>query len=149
MDINDYLIPQPGKDWTRLLAEWTPPLPAAFSLWLVNRLGDVILFLKDGKVWLLEVGTGNFTEVASSRAHFAQLLDTGDNAERWLRIRLVDACRRAGIHLAADECYGFKIPPTLGGTYEPANLTPTRLAVHYSYQAYICKQTAIYWIPPT
>jgi hypothetical protein len=40
------------------------------------------------------------------------------------------------------------LPPTLGGRYEVANLTPTDLAVHYSYQAYICKQEDVYWIPP-
>jgi Domain of unknown function (DUF1851) len=86
--------------------------------------------------------------VAHDRQQFARLLDTGNNADAWLRISLVDACRNAGMRLGPSECYGFKIPPTLGGGYEVANLAPTSLAVHYSYQAYICKQTDVYWIPP-
>jgi hypothetical protein len=148
MNINDYLISQPGKDWARLLKYWTPPLPTRFTLWLVNRLGDVFVILESNAVLRLDVGTGSCDEIARNREHFAQLVDAGDNADQWLRIRLVDACRRAGMNLGPYECYGFKIPPTLGGQYEVSNLTPTNLAVHYSYQAYICKQTDVYWLPP-
>jgi hypothetical protein len=96
----------------------------------------------------LELGSGICEEVARDRQHFAALLDTGTNAERWLRVSLVNSCRRAGMHLAAHQCYGFKIPPTLGGEYEVSNLVPTHLRTHYSYQAYICKQTDVYWVPP-
>ena len=148
MNINDYLIAQPGKDWVKLLSYWTPPLPPRFTLWLVNRLGDVFAVLETHAVIRLDVGRGNCEEIAGSREHFAQLLDADDNADLWLRIRLVDACRRAGMHLSPHECYGFRIPPTLGGQYEASNLVPTHLAAHYSYQAYICKQTDVYWIPP-
>jgi hypothetical protein len=148
MNINDYLISQPGKDWARLLKDWTPPLPPRFTLWLVNRLGDVFVILENNAVLRLDVGTGSCDEIARNREHFAQLVDAGDNADQWLRIRLVDTCRRAGMNLGPYECYGFKIPPTLGGQYEVSNLTPTNLAVHYSYQAYICKQTDVYWLPP-
>ena len=148
MNITDYLIAPAGKDWSRLLSCWVPPLPPRFSVWLVNRMGEVFAVIDSGAVLRLEVGTGTCEEVARSREHFAQLLDGADHAERWLRISLVDACRRAGVVLRANECYGFKIPPTLGGCYEISNLVPTALAVHYSYQAYVCKQEEIYWIPP-
>jgi hypothetical protein len=148
MNINDYLISQVGKDWALLLSYWIPPLPQSFKLWLVNRLGDVFMLSEDERVFHLDVGSGAYDEIARDRQHFAQLVDTGDNAQRWFRIALVDACRRAGMQLGQFECYGFKIPPTLGGDYEVSNLTPTNLAVHYSYQAYICKQTEVYWLPP-
>jgi hypothetical protein len=148
MNINDYLIAQAGKDWARLLSYWTPPLPPRFSLWLVNRLGDAFVVSENAAVLRLDVGSGSCAEVARNRDHFARLLDTADNADQWFRTRLVDACRRAGMTLGSYECYGFKIPPTLGGQYEVGNLVPTNLAVHYSYQAYICKQTDIYWVPP-
>ena len=148
MNIADYLIAQAGKDWARLLGDWAPPLPARFSVWLVNRLGDAFVVDENGTILRLDVGTGTCVAVAASREQFAQQLDTGDNAEQWLKVRLVDACRGAGMHLGPFQCYGFRIPPTLGGEYKVPNLLPTNLAVHYSYQAYICKQADIYWIPP-
>jgi hypothetical protein len=148
MNVNDYLIAPEGKDWARLLSCWAPPLPPRFNVWLVNRLGDAFVVDESTAVLRLDVGTGTCSEVARDCAHFAKLLDTGRNADEWLKIALVDACRQAGITLGPYECYGFKIPPTLGGRYEVSNLVPTNLAVHYSYQAYICKQNEIYWIPP-
>lgn len=148
MNVQDYLIAQPGKDWRRLLGFWMPPLPAHFTLWLVNRLGEVFVVADNSAVLRLEVGTGSCAEVARDREHFARLLSDADNADLWLRIRLTDACRKQGMALGTNECYGFKIPPTLGGAYDVSNLKPTHLAVHYSYQAYICKQTEVYWIPP-
>jgi hypothetical protein len=148
MNINDYLITSANLEWRRLLADWVPPLPARFNVWLVNRLGEVFVVTDTGEVLRLDAGSGTCEEVARDRVQFAQLLDTGDNADRWFRVGLVDQCRRSGMTLQSHQCYGFRIPPTLGGRYEVANLMPTRLDVHYSYQAYICKQTDIYWVPP-
>ena len=148
MNITDYLIDPANKDWSRLLAPWVPPLPARFTVWLINRLGEAFVTDATGAVLRLDVGAGTCQQVARGREQFAQLLDTGGNPDTWLRVSLVDACRRAGMRLGAFECYGFRIPPTLGGAYEAGNLVPTNLAIHYSYQAYICKQTDIYWIPP-
>jgi len=148
MNIHDYLLAHEREDWKRLLQDWIPPLPATFAVWLVNRLGDVFIVAENESVLRLDTGAGICVEVARNREQFAQLLDAGDNAEQWLRIRVVDACRKAGMKLGAFECYGFRLPPTLGGRYEVGNLMPTNLAVHFSYQAYICKQADIYWIPP-
>jgi hypothetical protein len=148
MNIDDYLLVTADKDWSWLLKDWEPPLPASFNIWLVNRLGDVFVVVDNGTVFRLDVGAGVCQEAAGSREEFARLLATGDNAERWLHLGLVDACRRAGMQIGPSECYGFRIPPTLGGKYEVSNLKPTELAVHYSYQAYICKQTDVYWVPP-
>jgi hypothetical protein len=149
MNINDYLISPQGKNWTRLLNFWVPPLPPRFTLWLVNRLGEVFVLAENKAVLRLDVGVGMCTEVARDQNHFAQLLDSDRRLpDEWFRIRLVDACRQSGMNLRADECYGFKIPPTLGGRYEVLNLKPTNLLVHFSYQAYICKQEEIYWVPP-
>jgi hypothetical protein len=149
MNILDYLIAPDDKDWRKLLSFWVPPLPPHFNIWLVNRLGEVFAIAPDQSVLYLDVGMGKCATLASDQTQFAKLLDTGNNAERFLRISLVTECRKAGLTLKPFECYGFKLPPTLGGRYEVANLVPTNLLVHYSYQAYICKQEEIYWIPPS
>jgi hypothetical protein len=148
VNVTDYLIDPENKDWARLLAPWVPPLPARFTVWLINRLGEAFVTVETGAVLRLDVGAGISERVAGGREEFARLLDTGANTEAWLRVSVVDACRRAGMRLGPFECYGFRIPPSLGGDYQPRNLVPTHLAIHYSYQAYICKQADIYWIPP-
>jgi len=145
MNINDYLINQVSKDWSTLLHAWIPPLPRDFTIWLVNRLGELFVVVPDESVHWLNVGAGKLNRVANTREHFAQLLDRGNNADNWLRISLVNACRNAGLQLTADECYGFKIPPALQGQYVVENLQPTKLGAHYSLLAHLNKQEEIYW----
>lgn len=141
MDIHDYLIDQAGHDWAALLRDWIPPLPGSFTLWLVNRFADVFVVFDDGSVHMLDVGAGILERLADSRDDFATQLDAGDNANQWLMIPLVDACREVGMTLGAEHCYGFKIPPILGGQYDPSNVEPTDLAIHYSFLADIYRQT--------
>jgi hypothetical protein len=56
-------------------------------------------------------------------------------------IPLVDRCVASGIIVGANQCYGYKIPPVLGGAYSVENVEPTDLSVHYSLLASIFQQT--------
>jgi hypothetical protein len=145
MNIQDYLIDPAGKDWNRLLAYWTPPLQPQMTLWFANRLGDIFLADPDGAIHRLEVGTGSLQRIASDRREFARLLDLRENADTWLRIPLVEQCRTAGMTLGTDECYGFRIPPALLGSYEVANLQPTNIYSHFSWLAHMARKDEIYW----
>jgi len=145
MNIRDFLIDPAGKNWDKLLGYWRPPLPPDATLWFVNLLGDAFLVTRDGAVESLTVGTGSVSLLAPSREDFAQLLDRRENADTWLRISLVEGCRKAGMQLTAEECYGFKIPPALLGKYEVSNLQPTNIYSHYSWLSHMTRQDEIYW----
>jgi hypothetical protein len=145
MNIRDLLMDPAGKDWNKLLGYWTPPLPADANLWFVNLFGDIVFSASDGTIQLLTVGTGTLSTVAPTREAFAERLDRRENSEAWLRISLVESCRAAGIILASDECFGFRIPPPLLGKYEVANLQPTSIYSHYSWLSHMTRQDEIYW----
>ncbi len=140
MDVNDYLIHQEGKDWAELLSGWLNMLPPEFTVWLVNRVGDVFAVFEDGSVNMIDVGIGSIRKVAESRDDFVVQIDIGDNANDWLMIPLVDACVARGLVLGDDQCYGYKVPPILGGKYSVENFEPTNLSVHYSFLADVFQQ---------
>ena len=56
-------------------------------------------------------------------------------------ISIVDRCVQAGLSLGENQCYGFKMPPILGGNYETANIIPIDLKAHYSFLADMFQQT--------
>jgi hypothetical protein len=141
MNVNDYLIDQADVDWAVLLRAWTPPLPRLFTLWMVNRFGDAFVVHEDNSVHMLDVGAGTYQRLADSRGHFADLMDVDDNANNWLMVSLVDACCAAGMIPRHKQCYGFKVPPILGGEYEFGNVELTDIAVHFSFLGDIYKQT--------
>ena len=89
---------------------------------------------------LLDAGAGVLTRVASNRAEFSGVVDQNDNASVWFMIPLVDQCVAQGISLAGHQCYGFKLPPNLGGKYVIENVTPTDLSVYHAFAADIARQ---------
>jgi hypothetical protein len=140
MRLTDYLIEQQGKDWADLLSDWIPPLPDSFTVWMVNLFGDVFALFEDGSVHMLDPGLGTLDRVAESRDQFCELVDRDNNANNWLMIPLVDACRCAGLALSQHQCFHFKIPPLLGGDYSVDNVAPIALREYYSAMAELCRQ---------
>jgi hypothetical protein len=128
VSVNDYLIEQSGIDWPAVLTSWSWLVPARFTLWLVNRFADLFLVLDDGSVHMLDVGDGTLCRVADSRDDFCNKMDEGDNANQWLMIPLVDRMVAAGIALGPGQCYGFKLPPVVGGQYAVENIAAISIA---------------------
>lgn len=142
MDIHDYLIEQECLDWGKLLAPWHETLPSKFTLWMVNRFGEPILALDDGSIWILSLDEGNLKKVADSRDEFCDLADQGNNGNEWFFIPLVDELVAAGITLKHGECYGFTLPPVVGGKYELGNVRPKPLGDYYGFLADFYRQIA-------
>jgi len=141
MNVRDYLIEQEGKDWNEFMLDWGFLLPESFTIWLVNRFGDIVMVLDDGSVHFFDVGVGIIRRIADNREHFCTLVDLGDNADAWLKTGITDSCVAACLTLAPNQCYGFKLPPIFGGKYSVENIALTDLAVNYSFMADICGQT--------
>ncbi|HEY1495876.1 MAG TPA: DUF1851 domain-containing protein [Candidatus Solibacter sp.] len=140
MNIDEYLIDQSGRDWVAMLSGWSEILPASFTVWLVNRFGDVVAVLDDESVHLLDIGVGTFARVAGSRKRFAELMNIPKNANNWLAIPLVDRCAAAGLVLGPGQCYGYKIPPLLGGEYSVENVALVDLAENYGVLAEVWRR---------
>jgi hypothetical protein len=132
MNVNDYLLERGDSDWVALLADWHWILPPRFTLWLVNRYGDLFLVLPEGAVCMLDVGAGTLRQVAASEQDFDARLREGANAAEWLMMPLVDDCVAAGLELPPGHCYGFRKPPVLGGEYSLDNTEVVDLYTHYS-----------------
>jgi hypothetical protein len=135
MHIRDYLIDQSGLDWSELLSPWRRVLPAEFTLWMVNRFGDLFICLDDSSVWRLPMDEGVITRIANSRDQFASLVDQANNANDWFLIPLVDEMVANDVQLQTGQCYGFKVPPVIGGQYEVFNISPKKLGEYYAFLA--------------
>ncbi len=131
MSIRDYLIDHRGLDWPSLFAEWTWLVPNEFTVWIMNRFGDLFLVFDDGSVHMLDVGGGCLVRVANSRDDFQTKVAEDDNANDWFMIPLIDRLLVAGMTLKQGECYSYKQPPVLGGDYTVENTCVLPIAEHY------------------
>lgn len=135
MALLDYLIDQAGIDWNAVFRPWHWRLPPTFTLWLVNRFGDAFIVSDDGSVHVLWTDSGACERLADSRDQFATLLDSGNHARDWLLIPLVDRLVAAGLVLGTGQCYGFKMPPIVGGDYVVSNVVVYSLAEYLAFLA--------------
>lgn len=140
VSIHDYIIDHRGFDWPSLLREWTWLMPPAFTVWIMNRFGDLFVVLEDGGVHMLDVGAGTLTKVAENRGDFETKMDEDDNANQWLMIPLINRLVSQGIALANGQCYSYKRPPVLGGDYTVENVFVLPIAQHYGAYGSIHKQ---------
>ncbi len=129
--LQDYTIDHRGLDWRRLFETWRWLLPGEFTVWIMNRFGDLFLVLEDGSVHMLDIGRGTLEKVADSRDHFAQRIDEAANANDWLMIPLVDELAGKGITLEPGQCYSYKQLPVLGGGYTLENAKVVVIEHHY------------------
>jgi hypothetical protein len=141
VNVHDYLLDQNGQDWPSILSDWMGVFTGDFTIWMINRYGDLIVKLQDGSIHMLELGDGSFTQIASDREDFIRKIDEGNNANEWLMIPLVDCCVAAGLVLPPGKCYSYIIPPLLGGEYTVENTGVLDIAVHFSLKAQIYRQT--------
>jgi hypothetical protein len=133
MNLNDYIIDQEGLDWSTLLSEWAWLLPSTLTLWLVNRLGDIVVVNENNNVSFFDIGCGKLKPIADSRDHFSRLLDEGDNANQWLAIPLIDRLVESGLLLKPKTVYGFKTLPILGGSYDVGNFYVASILEYYPF----------------
>src|SRR4030095_14701989 len=133
MNVDDYLIDQEGIDFDAVFQDWRELLPDSFSVWLINRFGDMFLVLAGGSISMLDVGAGQIRSMAPTQEAFCHMLDDETTAADLLMIPLVDELVQAGISLGAKKCYSFKSrPPLLGGEYSLENTEECDIYVHYS-----------------
>lgn len=140
MTLTDYLIAVEDQDWGELLSEWAWLLPPSFTVWLVNRYGDVMFRPADDSVQMLDVGSGEVTRLADNREHFQEIVDFDRNADNWFMIPLVDQCVNAGLLLEAGQCYTYAKPPVLGGEYTTENTRVIAIGEHYGFYGSLHRQ---------
>lgn len=132
VNIENYLIDHEDFDWANLLQHRKRLLPDEFTIWMMNRFGDLFLVFNDDSVHLLDVSNGNIEKLADSRDEFCNKINEGNNANIWLMISLVDELVEKGKILSKGQCYSYIQLPILGGEYSTENVTVKEIGFHYA-----------------
>jgi hypothetical protein len=137
---NELTVSPDGVDLDGLLSEWRWLADESYRVVVITSLGDLFLRREDGPIFWLNTCDGTLTEVASSAEEFKQLMGRPEHANEWFVPQLVGDILTAGKGLGPGECFGYKVPPVLGGELAPDNFEPTDLQVHFGILGQIHKQ---------
>jgi hypothetical protein len=142
MELEDYLLSMEGIDWTVLFSEWTWLIPTGTRIepWMMNAFGDLFWFDEQEQVNFLNIFDGTNEVVAETQEEFFDLLEDEDNLTQWLLIDLIDEVQDQGLKLEQDQCYGFKVLPTLEGEFEASNVYVSDLYEYWDFCGIVARQ---------
>lgn len=134
------LIPAAGVDFQDLLSEWRWLVNAEHRPFLISALGDLFLQHRNGRIYWLNTGSGEFSVVAANIDEFRQKMVKPEFAAEWFLPQLIGDLLTAGLKLGPQQCFGYITPPVLGGAFEVSNFEPTDLSVHFGVTGQIHRQ---------
>lgn len=137
---NDLSLPLADLDADSILGDWLWLLKEPHALLMVTAMGDAFVATPRGEVHFLDTLEGALKFVAASREEFFSLMSSGDYDRAWFLPDMVAVQRARGAHLEPGQCYGYKVPPVLGGSLDSGNVAPTDALVHFSLAGQLHRQ---------
>lgn len=122
-----------NPDWKQLAVDLTKIDAAralSFWAWLIEKdaqpltmsmFGDWFLQM-EGRVFRLDVLEGTFLPVASSVEEFERRKQLDHELVDWFQDGMCYALFRSGLIPGPVQCFGYKIPPVIGGSLQRENI---------------------------
>lgn len=134
-------IPLDDFDHERALDAWRWLVPADFQPFLLTAFGDWILGAPDGAIYLMDTLEGQLTRIAETGREFNHCVDN-DEAKRdaWLFEGIVIGQASRGVFLEKGQCFGWVIPPIMGGAIEADNIEPHNIIAYETVVGALHKQ---------
>jgi hypothetical protein len=136
---NELTISPAGVDFDDLLSDWRWLVGEEYQPVVISALGDLFLRHDDGRIFWLNTGWGQLTEVAESGEEFKKLMVQPNNAAEWFIPNLVGDLLSSGKKLGG-RVLQLSNSAGLGGEINPDNFEPTSLSVHFSVLGQIHEQ---------
>jgi hypothetical protein len=130
-----------GLNIENLLSDWRWLVNGQFTPVVMNVFGDLFLSDNSGGVYFLDLMCGEFKQVATSKEEFESLCENKDQRQSWFVGYLAMELRKIYGQLEVGQCYGCKIPLSLGGQLEPSNFERTDIEVHFSVLGQLHQKT--------
>jgi hypothetical protein len=130
-----------GLPFDLLLEDWRWLVSAHYMPILMTAFGDLFLRDASGSVHFLDLMAGQFRQVAKSEDQFNTLCEDKERRRTWFLGFFLMGIRKIRGELAPGECYGCKIPLSLGGELAPENFERTDLRTHYAVLGQLHRQT--------
>jgi hypothetical protein len=131
MTLDDLIVDPRGIDLDSLLTEWRWLVGPIATPVLITALGDLFLRNEDEAILHLDTCSGLLSQVAGCDDEFRLLLAEPDFVDKWFFPQFVRQLKVEGMDVNPGQCYGYKLPPVVGGSIEVSNMEPTNLLLHF------------------
>lgn len=134
-----FLLHPTLDDFTHGLESWDWLDFSGKVPFLTTAFGDVFFDSKEG-VYFLDKVSGKLELICESKQALQDILNTADGQDHYLMTSLVLLARDRGLILNDDECYDFKVAPSLNGEIKFENLQKMDFKVSLNITGQLLKQ---------
>ena len=142
LTLNDLLVSLNAETDASLLEDWAWLVGDSASPILAGANGN--LFYADtnagGRIRLLDAACSTVADVCLTWDDFGSVVTIPENANAWLTPQRVGDLIGTLGPFPAGHCFGFKMPPCVGGTFDLENFEHTSLAIHFGLLGQIASQ---------
>jgi hypothetical protein len=135
------LIATNQADGAGLLEDWRWLIVGSCRLLAVTRMGDAFVEKADGEVVFLDTLEGCLKHAAPNATVFADYLANERFDPTWFNADMVALLEEKGKHLGPGQCYSYRVPPILGGSFFSENIHIASVLVHFSIMGQLHEQT--------
>ena len=132
MTTRAFMVSADKYDMPRLLHDWRWLVPEAYTPLYLTVMGDWVFGAPDGSLWRLSALEGDFFQIAANADDYNRLIKSDDWLNETFAAEWQPIAASHGLEPSDNECLGWKLPPILGGKFEPANLQIFEMLVYQS-----------------
>jgi hypothetical protein len=138
--IADYIFEPSTDAIAQLKQAWAWLVGEQWSPFLYSVLGDVFFEVPAGTVWWLSTATGGLEQVAQSKQHFLELLES-ESVDEWFLPGLVVYLKSESKNLLPTECYSFHVLPVFEqGSFSAENIFVSEATLHFATSGQTIRQ---------
>ncbi|TWU44710.1 hypothetical protein Poly51_59790 [Rubripirellula tenax] len=146
LTLDDLLVSLDTDGDSSLLDEWAWMVGDAATPMLAAANGN--MFFIDGNadnhIRVLDAACSTVRDVCLCWDDFESVITIRDNAIEWLTPQLVGDLIESLGPLPSRHCFGFKLPPCVGGSFDLDNFEHTSLPLHFGLLGQIAGQVRKY-----
>lgn len=138
--IDQYLLPRGSVAEAHLLEDWSWLSQSTLSVLAITKMGDAFATDPTETVHFLDTLEGNLKFAASSIGEFWSLARQGRLDPAWFNPDMLALLEAREVPLEPGQCYGYKLPPVLGGPLGFENVEAFDAVVYFSITGQLHRQ---------
>jgi hypothetical protein len=140
IDLDDLTVKFKEEDSDKLTKEWTWLVGTEKKVLLVSAIGDMFIADKAGKIYWLDIGSGDLNLIAETIQEFKDKLRNIEQVNEWFMIDLTTELKNSDKKLNGGQVYSYKKLPIIGGDYTVGNFAPLDIEEHFGYTGHLHRQ---------
>jgi Domain of unknown function (DUF1851) len=140
VNIDKFILTNDFIDSQKILKPWKWLLGSDKEILVITKMGDLVMRNKAGHLFLLDTEEGSLEQLSNLYSDFYKNKLSSKQYLEIFKPELIEDMQEDEKELGAEQVYGYKTLPILGGKRHPSNMYPVDMYKYFKATAYVHEQ---------